>query len=237
MPIHKQEGVSYQQDYKEGTELLINQLYNRFSISVEIPHYDYTTIGLRAESPVRGAGGQKEYADYTALDEMDLDGQGQAKRKVFVRKYFEYAYTGQTGVWIQHSWYNADGKEAITKVEFKPLLTGQLAAIRAGQRQYVLISLDALALVDAALAPHIQYIRQYFSPEIDSFLKYGSNDWYDAVLREMNPTTTSDPAMHQILNFEIQNPLLLTAMNWTQAPDAYPTVAMGILNDLIPHKK
>ena len=167
-----------------GLPLAIWEIYKNFSIPIELPHYDYTIIGLRAEQPIRVAGGIKTENSYS----IEIEG----SRVSAVTKFFNYIYEdpdpAKVGLWLEHVFYNTDGlTEGLTKIEFKPLSLGEIANVRRRQRQYAISRLDAIGLIMPELAGDLETLREHYNQEILFFEKYGSNDFQDAILAETDP--------------------------------------------------
>lgn len=178
--ITKTEGITEHNSQPLG----IWEIYKNFSIPIEIPHYDYTIIGARAEQPKREAGGIKSENDYSFII-------GGSRQNVVI-KYFNYVYEdpdpSKVGVWLEHVFLNMDGiTEGLSKIEFKPLAIGEIAEVRRGQRQYAISRLDSIGLIMPELVGDMETLRLHYAQEIDLFEKYGSNDFQDAILSETDP--------------------------------------------------
>ena len=166
----------------------------------DVTQLDYTILGLTTESPKREAGGKKNSNDYTFNSDL------------VVQKMFEYVEAPSVGVWIKHIWFDYNSLESVTKTEFKPLSIDQYANVRAGQRRYVVQSLDALAIADPALEPYISALRTHYSSEIDTFLKFGTSDWKDAINAETDPTINAildSEIIFQGVTFTVRDGILL----------------------------
>lgn len=207
--IIKEEGVKL----LTNRPLLISEIYKTFSAPLELSAYNYTIIGTRKETPLRAPGGIKESASYTLL----YNGQ----REEAVIKYFNYIYTdpdpAAVGVWIEHIFKDVDGGEGLSKVEFKPLSIGDVATLRRGQRSYAISRLNDIGVIMPELAGDMETLRVHYEEEINLFERYGTPDFYNAVINE------ADPAIITILN---------KGVTWEGV--SY-TVKDAILNQLTPH--
>lgn len=193
--IIKTEGVFYSNEYEDQYSLLIHQQFSQSMTPLDIHNVTYTDLGLRNSLVERGPGGVKEFSTYTGLNMVD------SVRVDFVRKWFNYVYTDPNpeniGVWTQHEWMMYDNTIGLWKVEFKPLSIGKVGALRANQRSYVVTSLHALGSADPTLTAGVALLESHYASQIDSFLKYGTDDWYNAIINE------TDTTINSILNSQI----------------------------------
>ncbi len=177
--INKVEGITVH----STAELEIDNIYIGFPVSVDSINYDYTIIGTRKEVE-RELGGIKELSTYS----YDFTG----TRKEVVIKYFNYIYSdpdnSKIGLWLEHVFLTVTGAEGVSKINFIPLSIGEVANIRRKQRVYAISRLKAIGIELPETATYIETLINHYSTEIDKFEKFGTNDFYNSVLNEVEPT-------------------------------------------------
>lgn len=193
--------------------LAINYIYKFFPVPVDPINYDYTIIGTRKEIPTRAAGGIKTEATYSFIIE--------GVRTIVINKFFNYVYSDPdpslVGLWLEHVFLTTTGAEGVSKVEFIPLSIGEVASIRRKQRIYAISRLDAIGIDLPETADYIEILIDHYSVQIDKFEKFGTNDFYNSVTSETDPTIVA--ILDTVLDY--QGRIL--------------TVRESILEQLLPH--
>ena len=193
--------------------LAIDEIYIDFPVPVDSINYNYTVIGLTKEVPTREFGGIKVESSYCSfIDEV---------KTPVVKKYFNYIYSdpdpSKIGVWIEHLFLTVTGAEGVGKIEFLPMEVGEVASLRRKQRIYAISRLEAIGIDLPETATYIDTLIDHYSIQIDKFEKFGTNDFYDSVNLETDPTIIA--ILDTVLDY--QGRIL--------------TVREAILEQLLPH--
>jgi len=162
------EGITYNHDIKD---LVVYPILEHFPVMPMIPHFDFTTIGLRTETPTFTIKGVKETATYTYNSVL-------AVNKIF-------NYNG-TGLWLTFQWMTNSQEVGIKKIEFKPLNVVEIAKIEKKNRDRSITYLQAAA-IGTPIEPHVNTILKHYKYEVELFIQNGTSDFEDAINAETNP--------------------------------------------------
>lgn len=133
-----------------------------------VEYFDFTTIGLRTETPVYGRKGVKESASYTK-DGLEI-----------VRKTFIYE---EDGVWIFFYWFDKNGDIGVEKVEFKPLNIVELHKVNKTNRDRTITYLQASA-IGTPIENFVNELLKEYKEEVDLFVYNDTDDFINAVQNE-----------------------------------------------------
>ena len=157
------EGIEY--FIEDISELRINELLEHLPFEPLIEHFDFTTIGLRTETPVYGLKGVKISADYTY------------KETCCVKKSFTY---GSEGVWIILEWLKYNNDVGIRKTIFKPLNIVEIAKINKSNRDRTITYLQASG-IGTPIESYINTLLKRYKNEIDLFIYNNTDDFKNVV--------------------------------------------------------
>lgn len=168
------------------TELLIYNLLQSLHFAPTIEHFDFTTIGLRTETPVYGVGGIKESASYSMVldgdESVDDLGNDTSVFTEVVRKEFTYS---ENGVDILIKWFSKDGSVGLEKHIFKPLNIVEVFKINKSNRDRTISWLEASA-VGTPIEPYVNALLREYKTEVDLYIYNNTNDFIDRVNNETN---------------------------------------------------
>jgi len=146
-------------------ELRIYELLKNMSYIPLIEHFDFTTIGLRTETPVYGNGGVKISSSYT------MNG------NEVVKKLFSYV---DDGVWVEIVWMKKDGSTGIKKTIFKPLNIVEIHKINKSNRDRTITYLQASA-IGTPIENYVNDILKFCKNEIDLFIYNNTDDFKEKI--------------------------------------------------------
>lgn len=206
--IEKVEQVVYL-DAHEIESLVLYPLIEHLMYEPSIDSMDFTTIGLRTETPAYGRKGVKASADYT------LNG------VLAVRKTFEYV---SNGLWIMFEWMDVDGDVCVRKTEFKPLSIIELANISKGNRSRTITYLQTSA-IGTPIEAYVNALLKHYKTEVDLFIYNDTEDFINAINAEPQYMKNADGTdMLDEENNKIPNPYYLYLHIVIEAPsEDYPT--------------
>lgn len=161
-----EEGIKY--FIEDVSELRINELLEHLPFEPLIEHFDFTTIGLRTETPVYGLKGVKISADYTYNESC------------CVKKSFTYT---SEGVWITLEWLKHNNEVGIRKIIFKPLNIVEIAKINKSNRDRTITYLQASG-IGTPIENYINALLKRYKNEIDLFIYNDTDDFKNVVESE-----------------------------------------------------
>lgn len=148
--------------------LRIYELLEHLPYMPLIEHFDFTTIGLRTETPVYGTKGVKQSSSYTYAG-VEV-----------VRKSFIYQ---EDGVWILFYWFDKEGDVGLEKVIFKPLNIVEIHKINKSNRDRSITYLQASA-IGTPIEPYVNSLLRNYKEEVDLYIYNGTDDFEQAVISE-----------------------------------------------------
>lgn len=170
------------------SELRIYDAISELTYEPIVEHYDFTTCGLRTETPKYGIKGIKQSADYTINGEC------------VVKKTFNYQ---EDGLWLTLEWMKsekgAEGNDVvgIRKVIFKPLNIIEIYKINKANRDRTITWLQAEA-VGTPIENFVNALLKHYKTEVDLFIYNDTDDFKNAV--ENEPSTIKDANGNDILD-------------------------------------
>ena len=148
--------------------LRIYELLEHLPFIPLIEHFDFTTIGLRTETPKYGKKGVKEMSEYTY------------NNKCCVRKLFDYTIDG---LWITFEWLCLDGTVGIRKIIFKPLNVVEIAKIKKSNRDRTITYLQASAK-GTPIENYVNVLLKHYKTEVDLFIYNDTEDFKNVINNE-----------------------------------------------------
>jgi len=165
------EGVEYLID--KPSELKVYQFLEHLPMFPLIPHFDFTTIGLRTETSKYGEKGVKLSTPYTAVVEN-------GDRETIIEKSFFYV---ENGVWIKIAWFKINGDPGIVKTFFKPLNVVEIAKINKSNRDRSITYLQASA-VGTPIESHVNELLRHYKELVDLFIYNNVPDFKNKIQSE-----------------------------------------------------
>lgn len=167
---------------EEISDLKIYEFLEHMPFLPIVEHFDFTTIGLRTETPIYGKKGVKQSSSYTY------------KGSEIVRKTFVYE---ENGVWVLFHWFDLNGEVGLEKVIFKPLNIVEVAKINKSNRDRTITYLQASA-IGTPIEDMVNDILKRYKTEVDLFIYNDTEDF--KISLDTEPVISSNSDYNTILS-------------------------------------